>query len=189
VAVFYDRGIEFVSTLRFPGAAVTVVLSPKSTYRRAREMYVDIFALAFGPLRLWGFLCFGSFNLLNAGDFFILANSTFSFWAQFFSRCRRELLAWWTVPFPKPRAAHALEIYVNPYRQDKIAEDGQRSSTFELINGPYLYPRTVPLFEEDLGIVLPFVVGRRLIFFLELTAWNAASAKFYGMSFESSKLR
>ena len=48
------------------------------------------------------------------------------------------------------RAAHALEIYVNPYRQDKIPEDGQRSSTFELINGPYLYPRTVPLFEEDL---------------------------------------
>ena len=85
------------------------------------------------------------------GDFFILANSTFSFWAQFFARCRRELAGWWTEAFPAVRAAHSVHVLVNPYRQDKIVEDGQRSSTFELINGPYLYPRAVPLFEADYG--------------------------------------
>jgi hypothetical protein len=48
VAVFHDKAAEFAAALAFPGAAAVVVLSPKSTYRRAREMYIDLFALALG---------------------------------------------------------------------------------------------------------------------------------------------
>ena len=132
VAVFHDKAADFASSLQFPGAAAVVVVSPKSTYRRAREMYVDLFALALA-------------------DFFVLANSTFSFWAQFFAQCRRTLPGWWAAPGPVARAHHTLDIAVSPYRQDKIAEEGMRSSTFELVHGPHIFSRGVPLFEHDLG--------------------------------------
>ena len=53
VTVFYDKDPVFASKLRFPGAAAVVVVSPKSTVRRNKDMYVDLFGLSLGASFLW----------------------------------------------------------------------------------------------------------------------------------------
>lgn len=103
--------------------------------------------------------------LFVLGDYFILANSTFSYWAMIFSRCRKLLSGWWAKAFKFQRTRDSLEIFVAPYRQDRHVELGLRSSTFDLIAGPFLYPNTVPLFEID-------------------SAWNQTVADFFQTNYQ-----
>lgn len=116
--------------LKFPGARIVQFVNPN---QKGRGPAADIDMLA-----------------LSLADYFILANSTFCWWAHFYSECRRRFRSWWQLPWQHPRGKTIEPLFTLPHRWHKFRDKGL-PDTYTFMQGGYLIPRTKSLFEEYEG--------------------------------------
>eukprot|EP00041_Stephanoeca_diplocostata_P037115 m.1387435 g.1387435 ORF g.1387435 m.1387435 type:complete len:527 (+) comp24982_c0_seq10:265-1845(+) len=115
------------------GVNVAICAEPKGT--RCKGEIVDMMALAIG-------------------DFIIIANSTFSWWAHFFGQCRRLLEGWWVGKSVFPAKTYsAVQATVMPPRWYTARLKRARSKTFDLMTSDVLVPEPKELFEGQAEIM------------------------------------
>lgn len=84
---------------------------------------------------------------LGLADYYILANSTFCWWAHFYASCRRMFKDWWTLPWKQPRRSDIKATAVAlPHRWHK-ARDTRYPLTYTFLQTDYVIPNTKALFE------------------------------------------
>jgi hypothetical protein len=113
--------------LKFPGAKAVQFVDPNQK-GRGPAADVDMLALALV-------------------DYFILANSTFCWWAHFYSECRRRFPGWWTLPWQHARKKAIEPLFTVPHRWHKFRDKGL-PQTYLFMQSAYIVPRTGSLFEE-----------------------------------------
>lgn len=122
-----ENSIEWAGKhLRFPGAKAVRIVRPN---QKGRGPAADIDMLA-----------------LSLADYFILSNSTFCWWASFYSECRKRFTSWWMLPWAHPRAAVRDRLMALPHRWHKL-RDTTTSLTFNFMMDRYIIPRTKDLYE------------------------------------------
>jgi hypothetical protein len=88
------------------------------------------------------------------GDFLIIANSSFSWWSQFFTHCKRELDGWWEVEDTTvKRSKSSFEAIVMPYRWYTGRLNRMRPKTYDLIRTDTLLPEPDEVFEGQKEMV------------------------------------
>ena len=117
---------------KFPGAKRVIFADP---HQRGRGPSADIDMLA-----------------MSLGSYFILANSTFSWWAAFFSDCRRRFgRRWWPESLPwKQRQYHrdTRPLATLPHRWH-VGRDTRFPETWQYMQSRYLVPGLFPLYENE----------------------------------------
>eukprot|EP00040_Diaphanoeca_grandis_P007756 m.42197 g.42197 ORF g.42197 m.42197 type:complete len:515 (+) comp19034_c0_seq1:226-1770(+) len=86
---------------------------------------------------------------LGLGDFLIIANSSFSWWAHFLGHCKKSLLGWWSyksITYPH-RSQSKMEATVMPHRWYTKRLTRDRSKTFDVVPSNILVPEPKNLFE------------------------------------------
>jgi hypothetical protein len=114
---------------KFPGAKRVIVVDP---FQRGRGSKADIDMLA-----------------MALASYYILPNSTFSWWSSFFSDCRRRLgEAWWSVkPRWKQRKLNR-PLATLPHRWH-VGRDVRFPETYQYMQSRYLIPGLFPLYEGE----------------------------------------
>jgi hypothetical protein len=122
-----SNSIEWASeTLKFAGARQVVFVTPN---QGGRGPAADIDLLALG-----------------LADYYILANSTFCWWAHFYASCRRMFPEWWSVPWSQPRRKVTQTAVAVPHKWHK-GRDPRYPITYTFMQTEYVIPNTVQLFE------------------------------------------
>jgi hypothetical protein len=113
--------------LKFPGAAKIQFVKPN---QGGRGPAADIDLLA-----------------LSLADHYILANSTFCWWAHFYAKCRRRFKGWWQVPWGHKRHTGDLQTAIAiPHRWHK-ARDLRYPLTYTFLQNEYVVPNVKELYE------------------------------------------
>lgn len=140
---------------------VVVIFSQKSSKRWCEENLADAFpgaaAVKFVDPFPAGTAEHGGMDLiaLSLADYFILANSTFSWWAHFLAGCRAMFTGWWTLSgeegkeWGHPRRSPREKIAVLPRRWHKVRDAGGWPETYNYMAMDYLVPNTKRLFEGN----------------------------------------
>eukprot|EP00039_Didymoeca_costata_P020348 m.340958 g.340958 ORF g.340958 m.340958 type:complete len:475 (+) comp19658_c0_seq1:122-1546(+) len=112
--------------LKFPGAWRVVFVKP---HQGGRGPAADIDILA-----------------MSLADYYILANSTFCWWAHFYATCRQLFTSWWGRPWSHKRMDIKNPVYILPHRWHK-ARDTRYPLTYTFMQGQYMIPNTKQIFE------------------------------------------
>ena len=116
-------------TNKFPGAKKVIVLDP---FQRGRGPKADIDMLA-----------------MALAHYFILPNSTFSWWASFFADCKRRLgNQWWSAPARWKSRTLRRPLNTLPHRWH-VGRDTRFPETYQYMQSRYLFPGLFPLYENE----------------------------------------
>jgi len=112
----------------FRGAKVVSFVNP---HQKGRGAAADIDILA-----------------MSLADYYILANSTFCWWAQFYSDCRKRFAEWWALKseWGFGRKDHNDRIIAMPHRWHK-ARDKRFPITYNFMQTDYVIAGTQKLYE------------------------------------------
>lgn len=114
---------------KFPGAKKVVVLDP---YQRGRGPKADVDMLA-----------------MALAHYFILPNSTFSWWASFFADCKRRLgTQWWSAAAKWKSRILRRPLNTLPHRWH-VGRDTRFPETYQYMQSRYLFPGLFPLYENE----------------------------------------
>jgi hypothetical protein len=118
---------------KFPGAKAVIIVDP---HQMGRGPAADIDMLA-----------------MSLATYFIIANSTFSWWATFFSDCRRRLgSAWFETPLPWQHRHTKRPLVTLPHRWH-VGRDTRFPETWQYMQSRYLVPGIFPLYENEDKVV------------------------------------